>query len=67
MEHVPYPKKRCPDCGYCTDAQSYYGKGPGSEINYYVCIDDRVLDGFHNPMCGCATDAGFGCIRWENL
>jgi hypothetical protein len=62
MVHIPYPRKRCPDCDYCVDAAEYYGeKTPGR----WVCIDERRLDGYNNPMCGCAVDAGFGCVRWE--
>ena len=64
MEHIPYPKKRCPSCDYSTDAQTYYGE-PGGISNYLVCIDSRQLDGHLNPLCGCAVDAGFGCYRWE--
>ena len=25
------------------------------------------IDGHTNPMCGCAVDGGYGCIRWESL
>lgn len=60
LEHIPYPKRRCPQCDYSVDSQSYYGSG-GS---FLVCIDERVIDGYANPMCGCGVDAGFGCVRW---
>lgn len=65
MQHLPQVKRRCPSCDYHTDAVAYYGEK--AESNYDVCIDDRVIDGFRNPMCGQVTDAGFGCIRWESL
>lgn len=65
MEHVPYPTKRCPACDYSTDALTYYGECGVS--NYLVCIDERVIDGRRNPMCGQPTDPGFGCYRFESL
>ena len=66
MTHIPYPKRRCPDCDYCTDAVTYYALGDRT-TNYYVCVDERTIDGHTNPMCGCPVDGGYGCIRWESL
>lgn len=43
-----------------TDSHAYYGEGD----SYLVCIDSRTIDGHTNPMCGCAVDGGYGCIRW---
>jgi hypothetical protein len=60
LEHLPYPKKRCPACDYAVDSHAYYGSGD----SFLVCIDERVIDGHTNPMCGCGVDEGYGCIRW---
>lgn len=66
MKTIPYPKKRCPSCDFCTDAVTYYALTDHT-TNYYVCIDERIIEGYSNPMCGCSVDSGYGCVRWEAL